>query len=108
MDPFVGTWQVGSTLGLRLVIIRRGGGYVAATLIQGRTMQRVVFSSRHDNQLVARFIVANPVTGKPTGEVLKYTVDFDPQSGHLHYSPYGRFVEFSKLSGSTSISSAAP
>jgi hypothetical protein len=73
-----------------------------------RLCEPVVFYARRGNELVAKLMVLNPTTGKPTGKVLKSTADLDPKSGHLHYSPFGRFVEFSRISASTAVPSPSP
>ena len=96
-DPFVGTWQMKGRVAVKMVITKKNDDYWAVLSGYGSPAEQAF--TRHGNQLVSQ---PSPLSSQTI------TVDFDPQSGHLHYGRPVVDYDFSKVSDSTAVPTASP
>jgi hypothetical protein len=93
-DPFVGTWTDSARPDLSLTISKQGVEYVAVAYSDGVEDLRIAFIPDADD--------GNHLTAKqlPQGFFNKPGVRYDPASGHLQFSPFGKNVDLQRTSTS--------
>jgi hypothetical protein len=91
-DPFVGTWADPTQPESTLVIVLSGSHYQATTSKAGRTLH--LEFSRDGNTLTALSL--------PAGFFFKPIARYDPATGILYFSPFGKGISLRRTSSPSS------